>query len=138
MIDLDEYSLDNVPDYCLYSKDFSAVCGQPKFGIIYTGPNTKFGYLFKMYHKILSKRVEWFKSKSVRALSCGIHSRELYTHLKQITRIQGLKDGKGYREFHQWMQKELGNINRVIWFTSYRYLEEFYDGTLWSNLKNIH
>lgn len=138
MIDLDKYSLDNVPDYCLYSKDFSAVCGQPKFGLIYTDPNTKFGYLFKIYHKILSKRVNDSNLSQYKPFLVGIHSRQLYTHLKQIKRIQGLKDGKGYREFHQWMQKELGDIHHLIWFTSYRYLEEFYDGTLWSNSKNIH
>ena len=33
---------------------------------------------------------------------------------------------------------DLDDIYHLIWFTSYCYLEEFYDGTLWSNLKNIH
>ena len=138
MINLNEYSLDTVPDYCLYSKNFSSVWGQPKFGVIYINPNTKFGHWFEMCHKNLSKRAEWFKSKPVNALCCEhITSKQLYVYLKQVSKIQSLKDGKGYKEFLQWIHKELNGINGLIWFTSYRYLEQLYDGTLWSNSKNI-
>lgn len=138
MINLDNYSLDTVPDYCLYSKNFTSAWGHPKVGVIYIAPNTKFGHWFEMYHRNLSKRVEWLRTKPMQALCCGhISSRQLHEHFKQQRKIQGLKDGKGYKEFLRWMRKELDDGYNLIWFISYRYLEQFYDDTLWSSSKNF-
>lgn len=138
MINLEEYSLDTIPDYCLYSKSFASVLSHPKVGIIYIAPNTKFGYWFELYHKNLSKRAEWLRYKPMQALCCRyVSSRQLNAHFKQQRKIQGLKDGKGYKDFLKWMRKELEYGYNTIWFISYRYLEQFYDDTLWSSSKNI-
>ena len=130
MINLEEYSLDTVPDYCLYSKNFTSAWGHIKVNIIYIAPNTKFGHWFEMYHRNLSKRADLFKSKPMQALCCRhISLKLLNAHFKQQRKIQGLKDGKGYKDFLRWMRKEL-NDGYNIWFISYRYLEQFYGDTL--------
>ena len=51
MIKLEFYTLSHVPDYCLYSKTYSSVDGQPKFDIAYLNTNTKFGYWFEKYYR---------------------------------------------------------------------------------------
>lgn len=43
MIKLEPYTLNHVPNYCLYSITYSTVAGQPKFDIAYLDTNTKFG-----------------------------------------------------------------------------------------------
>lgn len=135
MIKLESYTLNHVPDYCLYSKTYSSVAGQPKFGIAYLNANTKFGHWFEKYHKTLSERADLIQLKPtepMQALCCGhVTSNLMYVQLKEQRKVQGLKDGKGYKKFLQWMHKKetrFGNI--FIWFTSYRYLEQLYDGTL--------
>lgn len=138
MIKLEPYTLNHVPDYCLYSKTYSFVDGQPKFDIAYIEVNTKFGHWFEKYYKSLTRRAEWSKTKPVQALCCGhITSNLMYIQLKQQRKVQGLKDGKGYKKLLQWMHKETLYGKILIWFASYRYLEQLYDGTLWSNSKNI-
>ena len=142
MIKLELYTLNHVPDYCLYSRRYSSVGGQSKFGIAYLNTNTKFSYWFEKYHKTLIKRPDWLQLRttvSMRALCCGhVMSNIMYVQLKQQRKVQGLKDGKGYRKFLQWMHEETLCGIILVWFTSYRYLEQLYDGTLWSNSKNIH
>lgn len=141
MIKLESYTLSHVPDYCLYSKTYSSVDGQPKFDIAYLNTNIKFGYWFEKYYKTLSKRADWIQLKitvPMQALCCGhVMSNLMYVQLKQQRKVQGLKDGKSHRKFLQWIHKETRFGNILIWFTSYRYLEQLYDGTLWSNSKNI-
>ena len=133
MIKLEPYALNHVPDYCLYSKKYSSIGGQSKFDIAYLDANTKFGHWFEKYYKTLSKRADWLQLKTtapMQALCCRhVMSNLMYVQLKQQGKVQGLKDGKGYRKFLQWMHEETlyGNL---IWFTSYRYLEQLYDGTL--------
>lgn len=135
MIKLEPYTLNHVPDYCLYSKTCSSDAGQPKFGIAYLNANTKFGHWFEKYHNW----VQLSTTVPMQALCCGhIMSNFMYLQLKLQRKVQGLKDGKGYRKFLQWMHKETRYGNILIRFTSYRYLEQLYDGTLWSNSKNIH
>ena len=133
MIKLESYTLNHVPDYCLYSKTYSSVAGQPKFGIAYLNANTKFGHWFEKYHKTLSKRADLIqlKTEPMQALCCGhVTSKLMYVQLKKQRKVQGLKVGKGYKKFLQWMREETRFGNILIWFTSYRYLEQLYDGTL--------
>lgn len=137
MIKLERYTLNQVPDYCLYSKNYSSTIGQPKFGIIYINLNTKFGHWFAKQYKSLARRSEPLKAKSMQTLCCGyMMSSLMYIQLKKQRKVQGLRDGKGYKKFLQWMCEETQD-NALIWFSSYRYLEQLYDGTLWSNSKNI-
>lgn len=138
MIKLEPYTLNHVPNYCLYSKTYSTVSGQPKFDIAYLDTNTKFGYWFEKYYKNTLRHTEWFKTKPMHADCCRyVESNCLHLQLKQQRKIQGLKDGKGYKKFLQWMHKEKRFGDTLIWFTSYHYLEQMYEGTLWSNSKNI-
>lgn len=141
MIKLEPYTLNHVPDYCLYSKTYSSLGGQLKFGIIYLNANTKFNHWFEKHLKTLSKRTDWIQLRTnvpMQALCCSyVRSNLMYVQLKQQRRVQGLKDGEGYRKFLQWVRKETFYGNILIWFTSYRYLEQLYKGTLWSNSKNI-
>ena len=141
MIKLEPYTLNHVPNYCLYSKTYSNVAGQPKFDIAYLNANTKFGYWFEKYHKTLSKRADWIQlgtTAPMQVLCCRhVMSNLMYVQLKQQRKVQGLKDGKGFRKFLQWMHEETRFGKILICFTSYYYLEQLYDGTLWSNLKNI-
>ena len=134
MIKLESYTLNHVPDYCLYSKTYSSVAGQPKFGIAYLDANTKFGHWFEKYHKTLSKRTDLIQLKPIepmKALCCGhVMSNLMYVQLKKQRKVQGLKVGKGYKKFLQWMHEETRFGNILIWFTSYRYLEQLHDGTL--------
>lgn len=139
MIKLDSYNLDSVPDYCLYTKTYSLIGRNPKFGIIYLGSNTKFGYWFKNYYKFLHKYHKWIETESIQTLCCiGITAYAFYVQLKQQRKVQGLKEGKDFKKFIQWINKEALVGNKLIWFISYQYLEQLYDGTLWLNLKNIH
>lgn len=138
MIKLEHYTLNQVPDYCLYSRISSFMFGEPIFGIIYINSNTKFGHWFENYYKNLAKYSEPLKIKSMKTRCCGhMPSNLIHVQLKKQRKVQGLKDGKGYKEFFQWMREKTRDYSS-IWFSNYRYLEQFYDGTLWSNSKNMH
>nr|QTZ82739.1 MAG: hypothetical protein [Enquatrovirus sp.] len=131
MIKLNPYNLDSVPDYCLYARTCSPVCKEPKFGIIYLNSNTKFGYWFKKYYIPLAKYAKRIETKSMLTLCCrNVTAYAFYVQLKQLRKVQGLKEGKDFKKFIQWINKEALVGNKLIWFTTYKYLEQLYEGTL--------
>lgn len=130
MIKLDPYNLDNIPDYCLYTKIHSR---NSKVGIIYLGSNTKFGYWFKEYYIPLSKyfnRLD-METRSMHVLcSRVVTAYDFCEKIKQLRKVQGLKEGKDFKKFIQWVNKETLVGNKLIWFITYEYLEQLYRGTL--------